>query len=177
MEVHTLNILVVFLVTIVAIALAAYPEGALHCYSSLTRPDNMLICPQGMLSLRSFLHFVWMFHRAPSVLYLALHFPHFSFIGRDVFCVKEVSSLKQDLCGKTQYFGDTYVGEECQFKKCSDQCVEGEYQFQYAGFTYTRIRHCCNDANYCNSAQSDSKGAFSFALIAVVSVVAILLAS
>lgn len=143
MEIYTLNILVVFLVTIVAIALAAYPEGALRCFSSLTRPDNLLICPQ----------------------------------GRDVFCVKEVSSLKQDLCGKTQYFGDTYVGEECQFKKCSDQCVEGEYQFEYAGFTYTRIRHCCNDANYCNSAPSDSKGAFSFALIAVVSVVAILLAS
>ena len=47
MERHTLNNCAVLLVTIVAVALAAYPEGALHCYSSLTRPDNMLICPQG----------------------------------------------------------------------------------------------------------------------------------
>ena len=91
--------------------------------------------------------------------------------------MKEVSSLKQDLCGKTQYFGDTYVGEECQFKKCSDQCVEGEYEFEYGGTTYTRIRHCCNDANYCNSAPSNATGSLPLLLLAIVSAVAIFLAS
>ena len=96
---------------------AEYPANSLKCMSSLTRPDNRLICPR----------------------------------GRNVYCVKEVSSLKQDLCGKTQYFGDTYVNEECQFKKCADKCTEGEYQFEFGGNNYTRRRFCCNDNHYCNT--------------------------
>ena len=105
---------------------AEYPAGALRCKSSLTRPDNQLICPQ----------------------------------GRNVYCVKEVSSLKQDLCGKTQYFGDTYHDEECVYKKCAAQCVEGEYQFNFGGNNYTRRRFCCNDAHLCNDAPRSSEIGF-----------------
>ena len=94
-----------------------YPFNKLKCYSSLTRPDTLLICPQ----------------------------------GRNSFCVKEVTSLKQDLCGKTQYFGDTYANEECAYKKCAHKCVEEQIEFQYGGQSYTRKRFCCNDKNYCNS--------------------------
>jgi len=44
------------------------------------------------------------------------------------------------------------VGNECIYKKCSDQCVEGLYEFDYGGQTYTRNRYCCNDQNYSNAA-------------------------
>jgi hypothetical protein len=80
--------------------------------------------------------------------------------GRDVFCVKEVSSLKQDLCGLTPYFGDQYIGQECVFKKCSDLCVDGEYTFDYGGATYTRKRTCCNNDNYCNSANKGARSSY-----------------
>ena len=127
--------LVIFLsVLFISHVSCLYPQNALKCYSSLTRPDNQLICPQ----------------------------------GRDVYCVKEVSSLKKDLCGKTQYFGDTMVGELCEFKKCSDKCVEGQYEFIFGGTVYTRNRFCCNDANYCNSSFKNSKFAYSLLILVLL---------
>jgi hypothetical protein len=72
---------------------------------------------------------------------------------RNNHCIKEVSDLKADLCGKTQYFGDYWDAELgiCYFKKCSEACIEGEYTFKFGPKTYTRTRYCCNDKNYCNS--------------------------
>jgi hypothetical protein len=70
------------------------------------------------------------------------------------YCVKEVSTLTQDLCGATQYFGDMYVAGTCQYKKCAAECEEGTYSFEYQGQTYSRQRYCCNDKNDCNAAFS-----------------------
>lgn len=71
--------------------------------------------------------------------------------SRSKYCVKEVSTLTQNLCGATQYFGDMYVNRECVFKKCSDECVEETYTFQFEGQTYSRDRYCCK-SDYCNAA-------------------------
>lgn len=71
--------------------------------------------------------------------------------ARSKFCVKELSTLKQDLCGESQYFGDQYIDNLCVLKKCSAECVPGQYPFTYGGLEYVRVRYCCQD-NYCNSA-------------------------
>ena len=110
-----------------------YPLEALNCYSSLTSPDNQLICPE----------------------------------GRSGFCVKEVVSLKEDLCGKTQYFGDVYNEGVCEFKTCARNCTEEMYEFIYGPYTYTRTRYCCTE-NWCNSAPSNSKP-LTFAVILFIS--------
>ena len=64
--------------------------------------------------------------------------------------MKEVSNLPQSLCGLTQYFGDIYSVGHCIYKKCIDECVEGQYEFTFAGQTYTRKRYCCNNEDLCN---------------------------
>jgi hypothetical protein len=94
-----------------------YPSTTLSCYSSYTKPDGMLICPE----------------------------------SRSKFCVKELSTLKQDLCGQSQYFGDQYLDNLCVLRKCAAKCEEGQYSFTYGGLTYVRNRFCCQE-NYCNSA-------------------------
>jgi len=70
---------------------------------------------------------------------------------RNAFCVKEESTLRQDLCGHTQYFGDMFVNSLCVYRKCEAQCIPGTVKFDYAGLTYTRTRYCCQ-TSYCNSA-------------------------
>ncbi len=77
--------------------------------------------------------------------------------ARSSYCVKEISDLKQDLCGKTQYFGDIYDKSLCFYKKCSATCVPGISNFRYAGRTFVRQRFCCN-TDYCNSAFNLPKG-------------------
>ena len=79
------------------------------------------------------------------------------FIYRNKFCVKEDIELQQDLCGRTQYFGDEYVDSKCQFKMCSDTCIPGQYSFLYGGVYYSRTTHCCSDADYCNSGNTFMK--------------------
>jgi hypothetical protein len=95
-----------------------YPMTTLSCYSSYTKPDGMLICPE----------------------------------ARSKFCVKELSTLKQDLCGESQFFGDQYLDNLCVLRKCSAECEEGQYPFEYGGLEYVRQRYCCQE-NYCNSSQ------------------------
>ena len=95
-----------------------YPNNALICYSSMTSPDNILICPESS--------------------------------GK--FCVKEVVELKEELCGKTQYFGDVYNNGLCTLKKCNRTCSDDfRYSFSYGPYEYARHTFCCN-TNYCNSA-------------------------
>jgi hypothetical protein len=111
-----------------------YPENALQCYSSLTKPENKLICPDARLNLK---------------LQKNTHtHVHLSF--RRNYCVKETSNLDKSLCGYTQYFGDQYIKHECVFYKCSDECEEGEYPFIYHQKEYTRHRYCCTK-DFCNS--------------------------
>lgn len=64
--------------------------------------------------------------------------------------MKEVSNLPESLCGLTQYYGDRYVGGQCVYKKCIDECVEGQYEFTFEGQKYTRKRYCCNNDDLCN---------------------------
>lgn len=109
-----------------------YPMTTLSCYSSYTKPDGQLICPE----------------------------------ARSKFCVKELSTLKQDLCGESQYFGDQYLENLCVLKKCSAECEEGQYPFTYGGLEYVRVRYCCQE-NYCNSANRNYSGVA--LLVAVVS--------
>ena len=94
-----------------------YPMTTLSCYSSYTKPDGELICPE----------------------------------ARSKYCVKELSTLKQDLCGESQYFGDQYLENLCVLRKCAATCQEGQYPFTYGGLEYVRVRYCCM-SNYCNSA-------------------------
>lgn len=70
---------------------------------------------------------------------------------RSSFCIKEESTLRQDLCGHTQYFGDMFVNSLCVYRKCGDTCTPGVTSFTYAGLTYTRTRYCCT-TSYCNAA-------------------------
>lgn len=70
---------------------------------------------------------------------------------RSNYCVKEISSLTENLCGKTQYFGDVYVNSLCEFKKCADSCSEETISFEFEGNSYSRQRYCCK-SDYCNSA-------------------------
>lgn len=67
------------------------------------------------------------------------------------YCVKEVASLQQDLCGKTQYFGDVFENNLCVFRKCADSCTEGTTTFTYNGVQYTRDTYCCNNQDLCNA--------------------------
>lgn len=83
---------------------------------------------------------------------------------RAKYCVKEVTTLTQNLCGQTQYFGDLYENALCQFKKCSAECEEGSYNFEYQGQSYARTRYCCN-TDYCNSAPGGSSKLISLALV------------
>lgn len=66
------------------------------------------------------------------------------------YCVKEVSSLTQDICGATQYFGDMYVNKQCVFKKCNATCNPGTYTFDFQGVTYSRTTYCCK-TDLCNA--------------------------
>jgi hypothetical protein len=109
-----------------------YPSTTLSCYSSYTKPDGMLICPE----------------------------------SRSKYCVKELSTLKQDLCGQSQYFGDQYQENLCVLRKCAAECEEGQYSFQYGGLTYVRNRFCCQE-NYCNSS---SKNIASSLVLTVVTI-------
>mmetsp|Transcript_11711 Transcript_11711/g.17745 ORF Transcript_11711/g.17745 Transcript_11711/m.17745 type:complete len:138 (-) Transcript_11711:151-564(-) len=74
--------------------------------------------------------------------------------SRNSYCMKEVTNLPQSLCGKTQYFGDRFKFGECTYKKCINECVEGEYQFEFEGQKYNRKRFCCNNENLCNGGSS-----------------------
>ena len=68
--------------------------------------------------------------------------------------MKEVVGLQQDLCGKTQFFGDLYVNSKCILKMCAAECTPGTYTFEYGGSKYARTTFCCKDQDYCNSAPS-----------------------
>jgi hypothetical protein len=70
----------------------------------------------------------------------------------------ELTSLKKDLCGKTQFFGDQYLDGQCVYKKCNATCTEGIREFEFGGNVYTRETYCCNDADYCNSAPGGMGG-------------------
>lgn len=70
---------------------------------------------------------------------------------RNDWCVKEITNLPAALCGKTQYYGDSFVDGECQYKKCDSECVEEQITFRWDEKQYTRTRFCCNNANLCNS--------------------------
>lgn len=86
---------------------------------------------------------------------LGFYFSYFAnLLGRNNFCVKEVSSLPLSLCGKTQYYGDSFEGGECVYKKCDSECVAGKFTFEWDGQQYTRRRFCCNDQNMCNGTTS-----------------------
>ena len=61
--------------------------------------------------------------------------------------------MTQNLCGKTQYFGDLYQNSQCEFRKCSDKCLAGTETFLFEGISYSRTRYCCKD-DYCNSGAS-----------------------
>lgn len=110
-----------------------YPSTTLSCYSSYTKPDGMLICPE----------------------------------SRSKFCVKELSTLKQDLCGQSQYFGDEYLENLCVLRKCASECEEGQYSFQYGGLTYVRNRYCCQE-NYCNSSTRNVSRAGMLTVISII---------
>jgi hypothetical protein len=59
--------------------------------------------------------------------------------------------LTENLCGKTQYYGDLYQNSQCEFRKCSDHCEAGAESFFFEGIQYSRTRYCCKN-DYCNSA-------------------------
>jgi len=94
--------------------------------------------------------------------------------ARSNFCVKEVSTLRQDLCGHTQYFGDQYILNVCVTRKCAAECKDESWQFDYGDLTYTRSRTCCK-TNYCNSGFSLKRGTSAFTLACVAALSALLL--
>ena len=93
--------------------------------------------------------------------------------ARSTWCVKEVSNLRQDLCGHTQFFGDMWVNAVCEFKKCSDVCVPGTTSFSWGNNQYQRKTFCCNDKNFCNSS-SNLKSSIVITSVAVVVLVYVL---
>jgi hypothetical protein len=119
----------IFLLFFWALGAVSYPQNSIRCYHTLARPDRQLICPQS----RSF----YFFSRNNRV-------------DRNSYCMKEVSNLPESLCGLTQYFGDYYNQGQCIYKKCIDECVEGQYEFYFEGQKYNRKRYCCNNDDLCN---------------------------
>lgn len=117
-----------------------YPSTTLSCYSSYTKPDGMLICPE----------------------------------SRSKFCVKELSTLKQDLCGQSQYFGDQYLENLCVLRKCAAECEEGQYPFSYGGIDYVRVRYCCQES-YCNSASKSVSSATALTTSVIIMCMSIVL--
>ena len=98
---------------------------------------------------------------------------------RNSFCVKEVSNLNEDLCGKTQYFGDFWDKKAnlCYFKYCSDVCTSGDSSFSFGGISFTRNTLCCKNKNYCNSASNVFKESYSAVLFcSVITVILIVTA-
>lgn len=77
--------------------------------------------------------------------------------ARAKFCVKEVSNLRQDLCGHTQYFGDEYKDSVCVLRKCSTECKDEVISFQYGDLSFTRQRTCCT-SDYCNAGSGSAAG-------------------
>jgi hypothetical protein len=94
--------------------------------------------------------------------------------ARSTWCVKEVSSMKQDQCGQTQYFGDLFIDSMCVFKKCAADCVEGTFNFKYGPTEYTRQRFCCN-TNYCNSSSPKYMNATSLLIVCILSLLGLFL--
>lgn len=90
--------------------------------------------------------------------------------ARAKFCVKEVSNLRQDLCGHTQYFGDEYKNSICVLRKCATECKDEMYSFQYGALTFTRQRSCCT-SDYCNAGSRTAGG-----VVALVCMLALSLA-
>lgn len=74
--------------------------------------------------------------------------------------MKEVVSVREQVCGTTQYFGDVYNDGVCEFKKCTRNCTDEEQVTFYFPETcrrrncrFTRKRYCCN-TNLCNAGSS-----------------------
>lgn len=72
------------------------------------------------------------------------------------------------MCGETQFFGDIYRSNMCEFKKCADICEEDTdgFKFTYGGQDYVRKRYCCSDKDYCNAA-APQFGQVSYLLYAI----------
>ncbi|CAN0428670.1 unnamed protein product [Ectocarpus sp. 8 AP-2014] len=70
---------------------------------------------------------------------------------RNGYCVKEVSDLAEEDCGRTTYFGDKWNAQtgKCEYRKCEATCLESSWDFEFEGEAYERNRFCC-DFNYCN---------------------------
>ena len=113
---------------------ADYPIGTRECYSTLTKPGGILICPE----------------------------------ANRRYCVKEVASLQQDLCGKTQYFGDVFENNLCVFRKCAATCTEGTTTFTYNGVQYTRDTYCCNNQDLCNAGSVSRMTYFGIFILLIV---------
>lgn len=73
--------------------------------------------------------------------------------SRRKFCVKEIANVPEEICGKTQYYGDVYEQALCVYRKCAAECVEGSKPFVYAGIEYRRDSYCC-EADFCNAGTS-----------------------
>jgi hypothetical protein len=71
--------------------------------------------------------------------------------SRNKYCVKQVVSTPGSVCGRTQYFGDTYEKRRsaCVYRKCMDTCVQGRELFTYQGAEYYRDTYCCT-GDRCN---------------------------
>ena len=92
--------------------------------------------------------------------------------ARSSFCVKEVTTLKPDLCGHTKYFGDMYVDSVCVLRKCAAECAEGLTFFEFQKEQYTRSTFCC-DTNFCNAGGRST--AISFGLSVALILILIML--
>ncbi|CAM9897770.1 unnamed protein product [Scytosiphon promiscuus] len=70
---------------------------------------------------------------------------------RNGYCVKEVSTLEREDCGRTNYFGDKWNSQtgKCEYRKCGATCEESSWDFEFEGEAYERNRFCC-DFDNCN---------------------------
>ena len=76
--------------------------------------------------------------------------------------------MPTEICGHTQYFGDTPIQGRCQFKKCAHDCKEKTYEFIYNGQIYTRDVYCCNNKDYCNCKLNKIPDAINMIIISII---------
>jgi hypothetical protein len=118
---------------------ARYPKRSLQCYSTYTKPDMKLICPEARYVYAPL-------HPIEVISPCDCH-------CRNQYCVKETVNLEVELCGATQYFGDIYSSGVCQLKKCSDTCVAGSYDFTYVRQPLLSYLHYCTDVLFGGSSR------------------------
>jgi len=95
-------------------------------------------------------------------------------VGRNAFCVKEVTSSSRYSCGGSEdHPFDSWDIQEpgglCVYKKCASQCLNETHMFDNQGESNSRSTNCCSES-LCNSCGKISVGRSVLLSIAITAI-------